>query len=345
MTPHSAYSDMKLAWQSETVLDLLRHRYPVPVHMQLHLTARCNARCPHCINGGLISRLRRTPTDELPTPLAQQIIRDFADLGGRAIEFTGGGEPTLHPAFGSLLKIVHPNVDVALISNGLWPRDVCPARVASRCRWIRISLDACDRQAYRYRKGMDGFDRVCDTIRQLVRWGGRVNISYLVMEDSTPGEIRAAIALSRELGAQSIRFAPVYAEDTPSSVPLDVQWTVGHEALESRDVVNMIPQRLTDTAARFAHPSGECGYQWTSFVVAADGFLYPCCFMAYDVRRRRLDLREWPLTAWWGTEGHFAALEDWDCARDCSGSACWHRGKNRVFQQIVRDEPRDVNFI
>ena len=56
-------------------------------------TSYCNANCPWCFFKG-ISVCKR-----IKDKVMLRVIREMHDFGVKAINWTGGGEPTLHPQF------------------------------------------------------------------------------------------------------------------------------------------------------------------------------------------------------------------------------------------------------
>lgn len=348
--PARAYSGWKLAWMPDRLEDLRAGRLCAPAHLQLHLTARCNLRCRHCIYGGLIPRIKRPCGDQLDLTTVHGVISDFAQLGGRALELTGGGEPTLSPHFETAVDYaLRRDLDVALITNGVLGLDAMQflTGCAPRLAWIRVSLDAVTAEDYKLRKGgsHQNFDCCKMTIRALADTGANVGVSYLVDEDTTTEEIQEAVALSRRLGARSVRFAPIYRESLPTNVQGATAAQIAALALQDVFVVDMLPKRFEDMAHRFDHPDRECGYMYTSVVAAADGCVYPCCFLAYAQAESLADLRRESFAHWWNSERRAQQLARWSCAKRCAGTACWMREKNDVFHKLVRERPNDMWFI
>lgn len=348
--PLLAYSGWKIAHHPDVLADLRAGRLCRPSHLQLHLTARCNLACRHCINGGAIPRVQRPPAAELPTRLALDVVRDFADLGGRALEFTGGGEPTMHQEFFEVVDFaLSRDLKVALITNGVMARDKLNdlATRADRFAWIRVSLDATTVEDYRRRKGGPdyAFAWATGTIGRLALRGANVGVSYLVDENTTTTEIRDAVEIARVHGARSIRFAPIYRESLPTSVAGATAAQIAQLALQDFLVVDMLPRRFADMAARFEHPDRKCGYLYASTVVAADGKVYACCFQAYMKGAELADLSQRTFAGWWNSKRRADLLRDWRCARQCNGIACWMRASNEIFHKLVEEIPSDLDFI
>lgn len=107
-----------------------------PPLVWLELTRRCNLTCPHCyIHGG------EARENEMPSSEFYRLLDEFAEMGVWAVAFTGG-EPTLHPEFGNLVRYARKkNLLVGIATNGMF---LTPALLESLPRdgvIISVSLD------------------------------------------------------------------------------------------------------------------------------------------------------------------------------------------------------------
>lgn len=346
-----AYSDLKLAWLSTHLRRLRAGKLCAPCHVQLHLSGACNLRCRWCTYDGGVERLAR-PAKHIPATAAAEFIHDFWELGGRAVEFTGGGEPTQHPDFEFLLdRALHRGLDCALITNGLVPKPAALSAYIPSLSWLRVSLDASTAEEYAERKrprDPAAWDKVIAFIQMAARERrkGTVGLSYLIGPWTRVGEVGRAVGLARATGVDSIRFAPAYTEGQDSGPR---NGTVCAVALAAEDnpgfVIDMCPQRREDMGAASCHPHRRCGYMHTSFVVGCDAGVYPCCFQVYDEKQKLTDLRNTSFRSWWYSSRRAEVLKNWDRAERCQGVACWMRKKNEAFYQLVEDEPRDLYFV
>jgi hypothetical protein len=122
------YSPIKAVRHLDIVQATRAARPARPAHVQLILSDTCNQACNFCayrdpsysssqlfyeIQPGK-SGLRRdtehpernyNPSRMISTEKALEIIDDCADMGVSGLQFTGGGEPTVHPEFSGILHI------------------------------------------------------------------------------------------------------------------------------------------------------------------------------------------------------------------------------------------------
>lgn len=104
---------------------------PVMIHMSL--TNTCNLHCDYCCYG------QRDLKQVMPLDDAYSALEQFAALGTKGVEFTGGGDPTMYKDLGSVLTKAHNlGYDIGLITNGI-KSDVLNSHYA-KIQWMRVSL-------------------------------------------------------------------------------------------------------------------------------------------------------------------------------------------------------------
>jgi len=91
---HGGHSEGSKAFYAEA------HRRKVPLNMQLQLTDRCNLKCEFCYNS-LDHKSRELTFDEIVDVLKQM------RAAGTLFVCLTGGEPTLHPRFFDIARMVH----------------------------------------------------------------------------------------------------------------------------------------------------------------------------------------------------------------------------------------------
>lgn len=110
----------------------------VPLHLQLFPTNRCNSNCSWC------SCKNRDKAAELPIDEIIQILYHFKQLGTQALSLSGGGEPTLHPDFDTIIRVAHDllGMEVGLVTNGLlWTKHEIRQEIAQLLSWARLSIN------------------------------------------------------------------------------------------------------------------------------------------------------------------------------------------------------------
>lgn len=213
-------------------LDRLAHwragAAPAPVTIEWDLSNRCVLGCQSChfahthTRGPWSSRERHLP-------MAFEAIGDFANpsvvsrglwqmaqAGVQGVVWSGGGEPTTHPQW---LSIVERASEVGL-QQGMYTlggllRPDTARTLASHATWVVVSLDCADAETYAAEKGVPAarFEAACQGVRWLAEAGhATIGVSFLLHRSNWH---RAAdmLTLARSLGATYTTFRPTIETD------------------------------------------------------------------------------------------------------------------------------------
>lgn len=102
-----------------------------PINVEISPAGTCNAKCPWCFYSGTHKPVF------LKTDTLMDAVFEMENMGVKAITWTGGGEPTLHPDFPEFTKRIKEltSIKQGLITNALLPPQYNPAVF----EWIRVS--------------------------------------------------------------------------------------------------------------------------------------------------------------------------------------------------------------
>ncbi len=319
---------------------------PAPVHVQLILSDLCNQDCHFCayrMSGGLSTELFGTdkthnPNRKMPTDKAIEILDDCAAMGVKAIQFTGGGEPTVHAQH---LEIIHHaqrlGMNTGLVTNGIKLDVDHPAIQA--LDWLRISVDAghCDTYVKTRRVTAAHWDRVWANIRALEGFKGHFGIGFVVTNDNYE-EIPVAAIRCVEDFVPYLRIGAVFSVQGMrfyDNVQEINDYIATAKEFETDDfkIVDLFGRRLSDLEN--ASPDYEfCGYQYFTIYIGADLNVYRCCNTAYTTPGKLVNLENQRLFDTALGRGGFDA-------RSCR--FCQFQGQNRAINAMLTT-PEDVNF-
>lgn len=353
------YEGQKVLWHQDKILELRQGKQPVPVRAHLVVSDLCNQNCSFCsyrMDGHPSNQLFKNEQDKNPNnpnrmisrEKATEIIIDLADLGVKAIEFQGGGEPTVHPDLPDLMQtaLVH-GMDIALVTNGVLINERL-LRVLPSASWVRFSLDAGRPETYaRVRESSPSvFDKVKSNIAKLVKARRSFNtvvigVGFVVTRDTLHEMIEGA-RIAKELGADLIRFSPVFGE--PEEVQLSyldqaagmadfVARTYGDDRFK---VYNLMRKRYEKPDHHF------CAYQHFTTYIGADLNVYRCCLTAYNERGLIGSIKEQTFRELWESQAKEEGMRGFD-ATGCG--PCRFNEANRVVNYILDDPPNHVNYV
>jgi len=138
-----------------------------PITYELDMTNICNSKCSFCF--GFYERENRK--DKITFEEAKDIVLQIKNFGGKGLIFTGGGEPLCN---NDTIKVVEYansiGLEVGFITNGILIDNFVAEVLVKNCKWIRISLDAGNKETYYITHGLDSniFYEVIKNIKLLV---------------------------------------------------------------------------------------------------------------------------------------------------------------------------------
>ena len=351
------YSSLKAAWHLEKILRLRDGLQIVPSHVQLIISDFCQQNCHFCAyrrDGGFSTeqfgeiidgQLIKNPNRRIPKDKVIEILNDCADVGVKAIQFTGGGEPTVHPGHIDVFKHAKwLGLKTGLVTNGLVMRDF---DTLANMDWVRISLDAGQSKSYEKIRESKGFDKVLSNIRTLVGVGTPcvIGIGFVVTRENWC-EISEACYIAKGLGVSYIRLSAMFSEEGSgyytSLVPVieeAIKGTKGRET-DSFKIVDLFSHRLDDLDQGSPKES-FCGYQNFTVYVGGDQKVYRCCTTSYTKHGEVGDLREQTFKEWLTSWEKKELYEKFD-AKSCHH--CQFHSQNAVINYLV-NEPTHVDFV
>lgn len=339
---NARYSALK-AMKFPDRLDTVRGRADAgPVHVQMILSDLCNQSCHFCAYRDpkyTSSQLfhvdgNYNPHRMLPTEKAKEILEDCARMGVRAIQFTGGGEPTVHPQFQQIADFAHNlGLPWALVTNG-----VVIKHDLSNAAWIRVSLDAGTPETYmRIRScGKGHFERAMATINRY-----RCGVGFVITPENWQ-EVFTAAMLARDHGASNFRISAQFSTSNESLFGDDAPRIAAlcrmAEGLSGGEftVHNRFSEKIGDLTQQ--NPDYErCGYQFFTTYIGADQNLYRCCVYAYNPRGLIASLkgRRFP-DVWRDALANFRKFDARGCER------CQFNRINRNILEVTEADESEV---
>ncbi|MCE2725337.1 MAG: radical SAM protein [Planctomycetaceae bacterium] len=113
--------------------------------INLDLTTACDHACGHCVDDEVINTGPKYSGDNV-----LHTIDTLADRGLCSVILIGGGEPTLHPKFGDIVRHIKARgLELGLVTHGGHAHKI--VKVAEEFQptdWVRFSIDAATNETY-----------------------------------------------------------------------------------------------------------------------------------------------------------------------------------------------------
>lgn len=361
------YSNDKPLYHHE-ILNVLRNgEQPNPVHVLLIISDLCSHDCSFCAyrmtghpanllfgeTNKLTGSVNNNPKRMIPREKVIEILDDCKEMGVKAIEFTGGGEPTVHPQHADLFEAtLNRGLELALVTHGVLLSDRT-IELLTRARWVRVSLDAGSPETYARIRGVSAsqFERALKSIEKLVAAKSfcmsdtTIGISFVVTRENYR-EIVDAARRAKSLGVDTFRISAVFQPEGMAYFD-SISEEISSECAEAEQfgdegfrVINLWPRRASDLA--MGTPDyRDCFYQQFTTLIGGDQNVYRCCNTSYNPRGLIGALKSQRFIQLWNSEEKKQKFRDFD-ARGCS--MCHVNGRNRAIATAI-EIPRHVNFV
>jgi organic radical activating enzyme len=126
---------VKLLKHLDKLKTIQEGKSPSPVMVHISLINACNLTCSFCCFAN------RDLTDRLATDRVKKALDSFKKIGVTGIEFTGGGEPTLHPDFCEIVEYAYNlGFSLGICTNGKNIGKVIKKDTLKYFSWVRLGL-------------------------------------------------------------------------------------------------------------------------------------------------------------------------------------------------------------
>ena len=203
----------KLLWHVDRLYQFNETGTTKPILFEIDPSNKCNQDCPWCT----FSRLRSENADIMCYQTLMKLVDDLADMGVQAINWSGGGEPTVNRHLADIVFYIRNNykhIDQGIFTNGVLLNKKLGGFLSKHLTWIRISLDGYDKESYAKSHGTkeSAFDVVVENARNIAsinkKFRCTLGIGFIINEHNWQG-IEKAVLLAKDIGADYIQLKPV----------------------------------------------------------------------------------------------------------------------------------------
>jgi MoaA/NifB/PqqE/SkfB family radical SAM enzyme len=281
----------KLLKHLDRVETLRQGKYTPPINVEIDLSNRCSLGCEGCHFGythtkGPLANSPKPPEveamgDQMPLDLALDICDQLEAAGVRSITWTGGGEPTLHPAFDEIIE--YCRLPQGMYTNGGHIDQRRAEIIKTKMTWVYISLDYSDKWQYELYKKAKRWDHVMSGIKHLVEAPGTatVGIGFLLWKENWTN-MYDMVNLAQGMGADYVQFRPMILHklDEPGKVQEDTRWM--DDMIGMLDYWRKVPGVVVDID-RFrqykewqGHGYSTCWWSGLQTVITPNGKAWTC---------------------------------------------------------------------
>jgi len=144
----------KLAYHPHRVSDWLRNKPIYPIYVEIGPYAGCNHSCIFCAFDYI-----KYQSASLNTAVLKSSINSMAEIGVKAIMYSGEGEPLLHKDIADIVNYTkEKGIDVSITTNGVFLTKEFSESCLRSLSWVKVSIDAGKPGTYAKIHGADSKD-------------------------------------------------------------------------------------------------------------------------------------------------------------------------------------------
>ena len=254
-----------------------------PITADVFLDDYCNNRCPYCTYARYGERNGEYMSIEDFKRYAEILIA----AGVKGLILTGGGEPTISKDFDQITAwLEERGVAYGINTNFNVLKYIRP-------QYLKVSLDAYDRQSYIDRRGVDRYEQTIANIREYLRWkkenGVRTAVGIQLVVESLEDAKRFYEA-HKDLEVDYMNFRPMESTlhsyyDTHDETGI----IKGLEEMRKVDSRVCINYKWYSLRERF----DKCYAQFAQVAINQRGEVMYCCHKPYEIIGRLDDPEIW----------------------------------------------------
>jgi len=353
------YSNFKIVNFPDKLKSLRERVTTPPVYVRLKPVNYCNHDCFFCVYAQS-ARKKNTRddvidhvasdmhkdinlNDAIPNMKLIEISNDLVDIGVKAVTYSGGGEPFLHPKVEESADILLAGgVRISAITNGQLlgsPK----ARPFWEASWIRVSIDySTSEEMARSRNVPETyFSEVLKNIEIFASnksEGTDLFVNYIVHKENISDLFGIAEKLKMR-GVQNVRFSPMWTPDyveyhKPISSFVEQQISRIEDVLSSPTFSVTSTYNLDMIEHSSVRSYKRCFVMETIPVIGADCNVYACHNKAFDKTGLIGEIKSQSFREMWFSDETRSYFDTFDANKTCQHQ-CSNDSKNLILHQIM----------
>jgi radical SAM protein with 4Fe4S-binding SPASM domain len=314
-----------------------------PIFMEVNPTNKCNLRCKWCITETARGK------EEIEIDYLKTYFKQFKEMGGEAITFSGGGEPTLYPSFPeATISAKDSGLHLGLMTNGVFRKEYIPI-IGNLFDWVRVSVDTLNPEKYSSWKGFDRVKRVKENIELLVTFPVRVGVNCNVGDDLSVEDAKELVEWVGTGSADYLQFRPVlpryFMEEIPSINEKVWEYL---DSVKDLSFLNLSGDKRRDVSEKNPFNFRSCEGHFFEPILDATGEIKVCMYHPRDTRFSFGSIYEKSLREIWNSEERKQAISfvrNLDYKKKCQ-MCCKLAEPNKLLDFLLHpEEIKDIHFL
>lgn len=356
MEKATPYSNLKIFAHAQQLNDIGEGKRIAPIYVRIKPTNYCNHKCYYCSYADSVLGLRDSVNrqDQISWEKMKEIVADLADMGVKAVTFSGGGEPLVYPyIIETMQRILDAGIDLSIITNGQLLKDE-RAEVLANAKWVRVSFDSANADTYSKVRQLplEAFDEVCNNIKnfsKIKQDNCELGINFVVNHENA-AQIYDMAKMVRDLGVNHIKYTArvtkdlfEYHEPFKQSVIEQIHRAKTELENERFRIIDKYEGDF-DSALVFHRCYDKCYINKIFTVIAADSKVYFCHDKAYVKDGVVGDLSKQSFKDLWFSEESKRMYQEFNPQIECNHH-CVYDDRNELLNTFYGLDRNHINFI
>lgn len=353
-TKTTPYSNLKIFAHAEEVYKVKNGGRAAPIYVRIKPTNRCNQNCYYChYKNPYLELDQYNPMDEISRDKMLDVIRDFKEIGVKAVTFSGGGEPLLYPHIEEAMQaVLDVGIDLSIITNGSLLTGN-KAELLSKAKWVRISQESGCAATYSKIRGVreSAFVELCENIKNFAKMKEKdceLGINFVIGPNNYK-EVYKAGKLMQELGCNHIKYTALISNDAEKMHAPFKEEVIGqiHKLINDNDsefkIINLYESDF-DSNAVFGRNYDHCAIKDYVTVLAANSKIYYCHDKAYLSAGEVGDISQKTFKEVWFSEETTQKFKTFNPKETCKHH-CVYDDRNELLNRFYKLDGQHINFI
>ena len=355
MEKYLPYSELKLFHHTDKIEGILNDKRVAPIYVRIKPTNVCNQNCFYCVyaNDKVYEGRNVDKRESIEWSCLKRTLCELAEIGVKAVTFSGGGEPLCYHSMQKALELVQElGIDYSVISNGQ-ALEGENAELLRNAKWVRISLDSSRASTYERVRKVNTFNRVIKNIEQFAKNKGNdctLGINCVITKENA-NEIYDICKTAQKLGADNIKLSPIMVKENEGDYHRDIVESVSEQIKRAKDELvsrsfSIVDKYTNDMAMTnfFKKSYKRCLIQEFFAVIAADAKVYRCHQRAYMEDGLLGDLTKKTFREIWYSEDTIKSVREYDACKKCR-FRCAFDERNILLNDFLKLDRNHINFI
>lgn len=349
------YSNLKIFAHPEQLKLLKNGNNPAPIYIRIKPTNLCNHNCAYChYRSPYLDLDQYCYEDFIPKDKMLEIVESMADMGVKAVTFSGGGEPLLYPFIvDTMQSIIKHGIDLSIITNGSLLEGE-KAKILAHAKWVRVSMEsACDETYCKIRGIKKGsFHKLCDNIKafaQIKDNNCELGVNFVIGSDNYQ-EVYDAGKLMKELGVNHIKYTAQISDNTEEmhksfkdTVLEQIHKLIDEQQDKGFKVINLYEGDF-DNCVKWGRLYNKCYIKDFICVIAANSKVYYCHDKAYLRQGEIGDLSGQTLQQLWNSKEKEMKFKNFNPQTICKHH-CVYDDRNILLNSYFALDENHIHFI